>query len=334
MIGYKAKTVFDLCRAMALVMILGGAAAHAANAESEPDGELAVERVPLPSSAKDVLLLADGAFLLTDDGYLRLAPCEATAVCAEPVGGVELPRPTPGGGMPDGTIAERDGGDLTEAWYAGPTRRYDHGILGDEFEASALIARSSEGETFRAELPSDSVFEDLTPRLVDLDGDGRTEIVTIISDGDAGSRLSVWGLVGDSLAERAASAPAGQARRWLNPLPVEDDNSIMSVMTPHLGGPLLEWQFEDGELSEPRQLGGDIAFSNHAIGSRDQSLAVREGEKWAVPEKGLKVLILGDGPAVTHRLPLDFTIGDDIALVGNAIVMRSVEGELYAVRRP
>ena len=282
----------------------------------------------------DVLLLKDGAFIRTVEGYAKLVACNDSFVCAEPDGSVDLPIPTPGGGLPDGTIATRAKGNIAEAWYADPTRRYKHGVLGDGFEAAALMARTRDGKTLKVELPANAVFEDLTPRLADLDGDGESEIVTIRSDDQSGARLSIWGLVGGKLVERAASEPIGKARRWLNPLPIVDGAPVMAVITPHLGGPLQEWTFEAGQLSPPRRLGGETLFSNHAIGSRDLSLAIRDGDRWAVPEKGRKALIFGEGSAVVARVSLEFEIDDDIAQIGKFAVVRSTAGQLHAIALP
>ena len=44
------------------------------------------------------------------------------------------------------------------------------------------------------QLPLNRVFEDLVPRLVDLDGDGRDEVVLVESDLLRGAALVVLGL--------------------------------------------------------------------------------------------------------------------------------------------
>lgn len=327
----KAVTGFSLAVLASALIAVGDVAAEP---KDEAANEHKVVEIATPTPVKDVMILKSGTFIRSDEGYAKLEPCAATLVCAVRTGRVEQPTPTPPGGLPDGTVAERDDGDIRQAWYAMPTRRYPHGVLGDEFEAGSLVARTADGQTYKADLPSNEVFEDLTPRLADLDGDGRTEIVTVVSDEKAGARLSIWGIVDDMLVERAAGEPIGRANRWLNPLPVRDDAPVMAVITPHLGGPLLQWRFENEALSDPLRLGGETLFSNHTIGSRDLSLAVWAGEKWAVPERERKALIFGhDGKAV-RRLPLDFTIADDMALIGEIVVMRSATGRLYATPLP
>ena len=68
----------------------------------------------------------------------------------------------------------------TEAMYGGETVRYPHGALGDSIEASQLIvSRTGTGQT-RILLTENKVFEDTFPRLTDLDGFGKTHIVSIL----------------------------------------------------------------------------------------------------------------------------------------------------------
>ncbi len=330
----RIRTIKACSHLVALLAMLSVAGGVSADPTEETADDHKVVEIATPAPVKDVMLLKAGAFIRTDEGYARLEPCAATLVCALKTGRVEQPTPTPPGGLPDGTVAERDDGDIREAWYAMPTRRYPHGVLGDEFEAGSLVARTADGQTYKADLPTDEVFEDLTPRLADLDGDGTIEVVTIVSNAASGARLSIWGIVEGALAERAAGEPIGRANRWLNPLPVRDDAPVMAVITPHLGGPLLQWRFENDALSEPLRLGGETLFSNHAIGSRDLSTSVRNETIWAVPERERRALIVGRNDEVLFRLPLNFTVADDMAIVGNAVVMRSATGKLYAVRLP
>ncbi|MCB2105350.1 MAG: VCBS repeat-containing protein, partial [Rhodobacteraceae bacterium] len=65
--------------------------------------------------------------------------------------------------------------DITGARYADPTRRYDHGILGDEVEYGTLVISTTKGRV-RLKLPQTRVFEDTEPRLADVDGDGAPEV--------------------------------------------------------------------------------------------------------------------------------------------------------------
>ena len=130
-----------------------------------------------------------------------MAPAAAWTLVQEPAAGwtadinpdqqapasvLDLPAAGPGQQpLPDGRIASRavgERGDIDQAWYAAPTTRYRHGVLGDRIEAGALVVISATGEARWLTLPSHEVFEDITPRLADLDRDGTTEVITILAD--------------------------------------------------------------------------------------------------------------------------------------------------------
>jgi hypothetical protein len=159
--------------------------------------------------------------------------------------------------------------DIAGAWFASPTDRYGHRVLGDAVEAAALKVETKGGKTLSYRLPADSVFEDLTPRLVDIDGDGRDEIIAVRSYIDRGSAVALFGIRDGRLAKLAESEAIGRAHRWLNPVGAGDLDGdgkaeIAVVQTPHLGGILTLYRWQGDELTEIARLPG---FSNHAIGS-------------------------------------------------------------------
>ena len=132
--------------------------------------------------------LSGRSYRLTyDRGGLALAPLPAAA--ADDV--IDL--------LPDSVIA-RDPSGL-RAWLGGPTERYGHGILGDRIEASRLyLARSGEAAGYSfIELGPGAVFEDLQPRFVDADGDGRPEILVVKSYLSAGSAAALYRIRGGKL---------------------------------------------------------------------------------------------------------------------------------------
>ena len=112
----------------------------------------------------------------------------AEAWIAEKVEKPELPReivaqslaPAPSR-IPAMLTATAESGGISRAWFAEPTSRYRHGVLGDAIEAGALIAEGAIGPRMTYRLDELHVFEDLYPRIADLDGNGKTEIVTILS---------------------------------------------------------------------------------------------------------------------------------------------------------
>lgn len=176
-------------------------------------------------------------------------------------------------GLPDGLVAEA-AGDIRAAWYVGPTRRYAHGILGDAIEASALRVETEDGAKLTYDLPANMVFEDRTPRIVDLDGDGRNEVITIRSSTSDGGGVAVYALRQGRLSEVAVNDFIGLRNRWLNIATLADitgdgRKDIAYVRTPHIGGMLRLFRYDQG-LTFVSEIDG---FSNHAIGAREQRLS-------------------------------------------------------------
>ena len=91
--------------------------------------------------------------------------------------------------------------DIVRAWLTNPTGRYPHGVLGDDIEATALKVELHDGLVLQADL-SVRVFEDNAPRLSDIDGDGRDEVWTVVSDVLSGARLVSYGVKGGELVVR------------------------------------------------------------------------------------------------------------------------------------
>jgi hypothetical protein len=117
------------------------------------------------------------------------------------------------------------------------------------------------------------VFEDTAPRLVDLDGDGRPEIVTVEAHERFGARLSVWQADADGL-RRAASTPwIGQRFRWLAPLGAADLDGdgrieIAYVDRPHLARILRVWRVDidaTGGMTL-REIARAPGLTNHRLG--------------------------------------------------------------------
>lgn len=179
----------------------------------------------------------------------------------------------PQGALPDGRVAIGTR-DIARAWLAEPTARYDHGVLGDAVEAASLAIEQTDGTIQTVRLKGDAVFEDLEPRLADLDGDGRDEVIVVKSYLARGASLAVVALRKGRDMSRyeivAETPPLGSANRWLNPAAIGDFNGdgktdIALVRQPHVVGELELWTFADGRLRKTSTLSG---VSNHIIGSR------------------------------------------------------------------
>lgn len=184
--------------------------------------------------------------------------------------------------LPEQTVAESPSGDVT-AFYATPTEKYQHGILGDAIEASQLIVKKDEN-FYQLNLSNDEVFEDITPRLYDVDNDGELEFITIRTNINAGAAISIYKLENGKLSEYARTPAIGLRNRWLNIAAIADlDNDgeieIAWVQTPHIGGILKVANIKEGRLVS---LDNFEFVSNHAIGERNLDLSVlseKDGEK-------------------------------------------------------
>jgi len=158
---------------------------------------------------------------------------------------------------------------IAQAWLGGPTRRYPHGVLGDDIEAAVLAIATDANDVVELRLPDDAVFEDLVPRLVDADGDGKDEVMVVRSTLSGGAALSLYRLHDGELSELASTPPIGRPGRWLNPVGAADLDGngrldLIYVETPHIGGKLRVWEISGNQLQHKDTRPG---VSNHAIGS-------------------------------------------------------------------
>ncbi len=178
--------------------------------------------------------------------------------------------------------------NIAWVWLGSPTLRYPHTALGAATHAGSLhvltvgltagLATTAQGrlQEISYELPLNRVFEDRVPRLADLDGDGRDEVILIESDALKGSALVVFGLRANKLVEIARSVSTGSTFRWLNPVGVADFDGdgkldLASVTTPHVGGMLTLHHFRPPKLEPYAQV---MDVSNHRMGALEQQLAV------------------------------------------------------------
>jgi len=157
----------------------------------------------------------------------------------------------------------------TMAWYEKPTTRYAHGVLGDKKEGSRLAIHSN-FKTYYQDLNENEVFEDIHPRIIDLNQDGQLDVMTIVSTHDLGARIRIYTIENNQIKILAETEAIGKGNRWLNPVGFSDFNGdgtkeIALVRTPHIGGILERWQYNGDGLERLVHTIADV--SNHEIGS-------------------------------------------------------------------
>ena len=121
------------------------------------------------------------------------------------------------------------------------------------------------GQRLRFTLPETLVFEDTAPRLADLTGDGRPEVLVVESSLTLGSRMAVYSPKG----RMAATAHIGARNRWLAPVGAADLDGdgtleVAYVETPHLGKVLKVVRLSGDRLEPVAELPG---LTNHHLGS-------------------------------------------------------------------
>lgn len=166
---------------------------------------------------------------------------------------------------------------ILAADYTEPTDRYAHGILGDAIEWGALrlTADGPAGrKTYVLRLPQDRVFEDVAPRLFDLDGDGDMEVIVVETQIANGAQLAIYNETG----KIAATPYIGRTNRWLAPIGAADLDGdghveIAYIDRPHLAKTLRVWRYTDGGLRHVVDLPG---LTNHRIGEADIGGGIRD----------------------------------------------------------
>lgn len=170
----------------------------------------------------------------------------------------------------------RGKGNIIATWFSDATSRYRHTPFDSESHPTTVSVSTVQNRFFRFQLPKDSVFEDRTPRLVDVDGDGQDEVIVVRSYERKGSALAILGVKGAQLEIIAETPPLGLPFQWLNPAGFADFDGdgrpdIALVATPHREGELQFWTLRDGRLE---QIGSTDDVSNHVQGSRHMKLSV------------------------------------------------------------
>lgn len=166
--------------------------------------------------------------------------------------------------------------DIAEAWLISPTTRYDHFVQGSSYEPGGIRVRLRDGKQLTLLLDEAHVFEDRQPRLADLDGDGRDEIVLVLTSLSKGASLAAYSVIAGKIVLKAKTPFIGQPYRWLNPAGIGDFDGdghleVALVAMPHLAKQLEVWRLIDGIFA---RVGNFEGYSNHRNGSPSTGMSV------------------------------------------------------------
>lgn len=265
-------------------------------------------RVSLEEPAKGSLLVAnDGTLFLKRDG--RLAPVGDPRVVA----------------LPDARAVRSHDGRL--AVLSNPTRRYVHGVVGDDLEAADItVLKPTHGglDVAGRVLPeSGGVFELVSPLWFE-EQNGRELLAVTESVEGAGSRIAVY----DPQGALVAAGPFfGEPQRWRHllaagPFGPNGETEIAAVRTPHIGG-VIEFYRVAAGAGDLELAATQPGYASHEIYSRNLDTA-RGGD---LDEDGAFELLvpnqertaLGairheqDGARVAWTLPIGGTLTTNLA---------------------
>jgi hypothetical protein len=331
----------------AFIVTLAMAAAIAATPADAGGVKKYTHQLRLPVA--DLAATDNGLRLQLQDGPTYTVSLNRGAISFTPLTRAMPPKPGPNP-LPDTVVATAKR-NITAAWFNQPTRRYAHGVLGDAVEAGGLAARLADGRVVSLELDEQSVFEDRVPRLVDLNGDGKDEILAVRSYLDSGAALAVIAPANGKLAIVAEAASIGMPNRWLNPVGVSDfdgdgRNEAAVVITPHIGGTLQLYEWRGDRLVADH---GAFGFSNHAMGARQLGLAaIADMNADGLPEiilpddtrRALEVVSFKGGEAKTlFEVPIDGrllgpVVAADLDADGKPEIAYVLRGNILVVADP
>ncbi|WP_019954126.1 FG-GAP repeat domain-containing protein [Yoonia vestfoldensis] len=171
---------------------------------------------------------------------------------------------------------------ISDARLTGPTDRYPHGVLGDPSEHDTLQVTLSDGTRLSARWPAPMVFEDTSPRVVDLNGDGAPEVIVVQSHENLGAQMAVWGLRDGALVPLVAGPHIGTRFRWMavaGAADLDGDGAMEAayVDRPHLARELVVVRVrQEGGAWSLREIARTPGLTNHRIGETDIAGGIRD----------------------------------------------------------
>jgi hypothetical protein len=225
-------------------------------------------------------------------------------------------------GLPDARILADEKERLL--FLAGPSTRYQHGVLGDAVEATTITSveiSPTVGVARRIEVEEPDVIEGIAPIWADLTGDGRREIIVTLSNETLGARIAVYDEAGRL--HQLAVAPFGPG----------GELELAAVLTPHIGGHAEFFRLSGDRLELVASAAG---FSSHVLGSRNLDIGLAgdfdgDGQvELVVPDQTLQTLNgvrrISQGADIAWTVPVGGRITTNLAAVtmaGGRLVMGS-----------
>ena len=206
-----------------------------------------IQHIAIPERPVHILpggTLTDLASIIVEGesgAWYSLADC-AGGLCAELVTGPHSIETLPPDALPGSHVATGTNGIL-RAWLAEPTQRFDASAIGASV-AATLVVEDHTTRDYRFEAGLDEGFEDLRPRIADIEGQGIDTIFTVKSSREQGASLIALRLEAEGLLRIvAATPPVGHPFGWLNPAGVADftgegRKAVAIVRTPGAEGQL------------------------------------------------------------------------------------------------
>ena len=248
--------------------------------------------------------------------------------------------------LPDARIVQSEDGSV--AVLSSPSRRYDHGVIGDGLEAEriSVLEPGGGGYELGAEIRPESggVFEGLSP-LWFRPAPGKDELLAVTeSVTELGSRISVYDRGGDLV---AAGPFVGAPQKWRHlisagPFGPDGETEIVAMRTPHIGGTTEFYRLNQDQGTLEIAATGQ-GYPSHTIYSRNLD-AARAGDfdndgAWelVVPNAAYTGLVAvrhtQSGVKPVWTLPLNGTLATNIASTAGkdgriALAAGTLEGTL------
>jgi hypothetical protein len=232
----------------------------------------------------------------------------------------------PADALPDARLLVDDQARLLFLSHPSGTR-YTHGVLGDALEATAITLVETKPAPRIARtiaIPEPHVIEAIAPLWIDLDGDGTREIIVTLAALNEGAQIVVYAETGEELGRGPA---IGQSFRWRHQIafaPFASDGSaeLAAVLTPHIGGVVEFYRWQDNRLTIVARQGG---YTSHVLGSRNLDLAVAgdldgDGQvELLLPDQARRQLggirRTPDGAEIAYMLPIGNQLATNLAAV-------------------